>query len=137
MQHVFTNPRFGDGSRIAPVYWAFYQSNFYWIENPHAIGENVVNVAMSAGVLTPGGTTTSSQLARCQVPDALDYQELWVYDHHVVAVTADSFILTVQVRGGLSRSPWSERRPEAASIVSSVAGQPALGPRCPKGVIDM
>lgn len=97
MQHVFTNDRFGDGVRVDPFYWAFYQSSFYWIENPHATSDNVVNVAMSAGVLTPDGTTASSQLPICQVPDSLDYQQLWVYDHHVVAVAADSFILTVQV----------------------------------------
>lgn len=96
MQDVFTNRRFGDGVKPGPAYWAIYQSNYYWIVEPHANSANVENVALSAGVITGG----EAKQAGCGTPDARqlqNYQALWIYYHRVVAMRADAGVLTVVV----------------------------------------
>lgn len=99
MQSVFTNRRFGDGTKPGPFYWAIYESDFYWIQEPHAISANVENVALSRGTTT-SGTPTNAQADACFRPDGGQYesfQALGLYDHHVVAMRADSGVLTVEV----------------------------------------
>lgn len=43
---------------------------------------------------------------------------------------------TATATGARSASPFSNNVPDAARHVRSAAAQPALGPRCPNGVID-
>lgn len=96
MQDVFTNKRFGDGVKPGPFYWAIYQSDYYWIREPHAISANVENFALSRGTTTGGEITNPG----CGTPDdrqLKSYQALWIYDHRVVAMRADSGVLTVEV----------------------------------------
>jgi len=100
MQSVFTNKRFGDGTKLEPAYWAIYRSDYYWIQEPHAVSGNVENAALGAGTTIASGPAPSSQVPACRPPDDRQneaYQALWLYDHQVVAMRADSGILTVEV----------------------------------------
>jgi DNA-binding CsgD family transcriptional regulator len=108
MQDVFTNKRFGDGLKPGPVYWAMYQSDYYWIAEPHAVSANVENVALSRGTAT-AGTTSVAESAECLTPDqqqTATFQELWLYDHHVVEMRAEGGTLVV----GVESRPGSYER---------------------------
>ena len=101
MQSVFTNTRFGDGAKPGPFYWAVYESDYYWIQDPQAISANVENVALSVGTTTTSGTAPTVRPRVCPVPDRGQFSErfqaLWLYDHHVVAMQANAGVLTVEV----------------------------------------
>jgi len=100
MQDVFTNKRFGDGVKPFPVDWGMYESNYYWIEDPHAVSANIENAAFSQGKPVGESPATPVQNPNCPTPDSRQdqsYQALWLYDHRVVSMSAESGILTVEV----------------------------------------
>lgn len=99
MQSVFTNVRFGDGVKPGPVDWAMYESDYYWITDPHAVSANIENASLSRGTVTAGSTSVSAT-PPCLAPDQQQssaFQELWLYDHRVLGMRASDGILVVAV----------------------------------------
>jgi len=103
MSGVFTDPRFGDGTRPSPYNYSLYLRDFYWLQYPTANSANSAMVAFSGQSNQPPGSQATPDcdyqtLAADVAQRGQTFQSLWLVGYDIVAMRRDRERIVVEVQ---------------------------------------
>jgi DNA-binding CsgD family transcriptional regulator len=101
MRDVFTDTRFGDGTRPRLFDFALYLSPVYFIGEVHSVSVNKDTVAMSrasdaTGQPPASGTPFTRLCDPAEFSQDKDFQSLWLVDHRAVSMKGVAGTLVVE-----------------------------------------